>query len=79
MKRKYHGNARAKRSILSELRKDFVTLEMKTSESITNYLSCVMVIANKMIIHIKEMQDVTIVEKIIIFLSKNFNYIVYAI
>ena len=35
MKRKYEGNARVKRSILQELRKEFETLEMKTGENIT--------------------------------------------
>jgi predicted chitinase len=51
MKRNYEGNARVKCSILQTLRKEFETLEMKTSETITEYFAKVMTVASKMRIY----------------------------
>lgn len=48
MKTKYEGNARVKHSILQALRKEWEALEMKTGESVTDYFSRVMSVANKM-------------------------------
>ncbi|TXG57024.1 hypothetical protein EZV62_018337 [Acer yangbiense] len=79
MKRKYEGNARVKRSILQALRKEFETLEMKTSQNITEYFARVMIVANKMRIYGEQMQDVTIVETILRSLTDRFNYIVCSI
>ncbi|KAI9177224.1 hypothetical protein LWI28_012510 [Acer negundo] len=79
MKRKYEGNVRVKRSILQALRKEFETLEMKTGENITGYFARVMTVANKMRIYGEQMQDVTIVEKILRSLTDRFNYIVCSI
>ena len=79
MKRKYEGNARVKRSILQTLRKEFETLEMKTGEYVTNYFAKVMTVASKMRIYGEQMQDVTIMEKILRSLTDRFNYIVCSI
>lgn len=79
MKKKYERNARVKRSILQTLRKEFEILEMKTSESITEYFAKLMTVASKMRIYREKMQDVTIVEKILQYLTDRFNYIVYSI
>ncbi|RVW88219.1 Retrovirus-related Pol polyprotein from transposon TNT 1-94 [Vitis vinifera] len=79
MKKKYEGNARVKRSILQALRRDFETVEMKSSECITDYFSRVMSVSNKMRFHGEQMLEVTIVEKILRFLTDNFNYIVCSI
>lgn len=79
IKKKYAGNARLKRSVLQTLRKDFETLEMKSSETITKYFSRVMTVANKMRIYGEEMKDVTIVEKILKSLTDRFNYVVCSI
>ena len=65
MKRKYEGNARVKHSILQTLRKEFETLEMKTGKNITEYFAKVMIVASKMRIYGEQMQDVTIIEKIL--------------
>ena len=65
MKKKYHGSTKVKRSMLQALRKDFKTLEMKQGESVNDYFSIGMAIANKMSIHGEKMEDVTIVEKIL--------------
>ena len=79
MKRKYEGNARVKRSILQALRKEFETLEMKTGETVTDYFSRVLSIANRMRVHGEQMSDVTVVEKILRSLTDRFNYIVCSI
>jgi RNase H-fold protein (predicted Holliday junction resolvase) len=79
MKRKYEGNARVKRSILQTLRKEFETLEMKTSENITDYFAKVMIVASKIRTSREQMRDVTIVEKILRSLTDRFNYIVCSI
>ena len=51
MKKKYQGNAKAKRVQLQALRTEFETLHMKSSESVTDYFARTMTIANKMRIH----------------------------
>ena len=79
MKRKYEGNVRVKRSILQTLRKEFETLEMKTSENITNYFAKVMTVASKMRTYGEQMKDVTIMEKILRSLTDRFNHIVCSI
>ncbi|XP_034709679.1 uncharacterized protein LOC117932515 [Vitis riparia] len=75
MKKKFEGNARVKRSHLQPLRKEFETLEMRSSERVTKYFSRVMTIANKMRIYGEDMQDVKVVEKILRSLTKKFNYV----
>lgn len=62
-----------KRSVLQALRKEFETLEMKSGENVSDYFSRVMIVANKMRLHGEEMQDVTIVEKILRSLTEKFN------
>lgn len=47
MKKKYEGNARVKRPILQAMRKDFETLEMKSGDTITDYVSRVMSVTQK--------------------------------
>ena len=79
MKKKYEGNARVKRSILQALRRDFETLEMKSGESVNDYFSRVMSVANKMRAHGEQLKDVTVVEKILRSLTERFNYIVCSI
>ncbi|XP_057485139.1 uncharacterized protein LOC130771542 [Actinidia eriantha] len=79
MKKKFEGNARVKRSILQALRRDFEILEMKTGESVIDYFSRVMSVANKMRIYGETMKDVTVVEKILRSLTDKFNYIVFSI
>lgn len=79
MKKKYQGNERVKRSQLQALCREFETLEMKAGESISDYFSRVMSVANRMRIHGEQMQDVTVVEKILCSLTDKFNYIVSSI
>ncbi|XP_042022904.1 uncharacterized protein LOC121770190 [Salvia splendens] len=79
MKTKYQGNARVKRAQLQTLRRTFELLEMKNGESISNYFTRVMMVANDMRNNGDDMQDVKIVEKILRTLTENFNYIVCSI
>ncbi|XP_034229616.1 uncharacterized protein LOC117638629 [Prunus dulcis] len=70
---------KVKRSILQALRKDFETLQMKQGESVNDYFSKAMAIANKMSIHGEKMEDVTIVEKILRSMTTKFDYVVCSI
>ncbi|XP_016649728.1 PREDICTED: uncharacterized protein LOC107881140 [Prunus mume] len=75
MKKKYQGSTKVKRSMLQALRKDFETLQMKQGESVNDYFSKAMAIANKMSIHGEKMEDVTIVEKILRSMTTKFDYV----
>ncbi|KAA8522021.1 hypothetical protein F0562_012665 [Nyssa sinensis] len=52
---------------------------MKAGEGVSEYFSRVLSVANKMRTHGEQMQDVTVVEKILKSLSEKFNYVVCSI
>lgn len=79
MKKKFEGSARVKRSTLQALRRDFEVLEMKVSETITEYFARVLSIAKKMRSNGEQMKDTIIVEKILRTLIEKFNYVVVSI
>ncbi|XP_022883194.1 uncharacterized protein LOC111399946 [Olea europaea var. sylvestris] len=79
MKKKFEGSARVKRSHLQALRREFEILEMKTGEGVSEYFSRVLLVANEMRTYGEQMQDVTVVEKILRSLSEKFNYVVCSI
>ncbi|KAK9941415.1 hypothetical protein M0R45_018018 [Rubus argutus] len=79
MKKKYKGSAKVKRSQLQALRRDFEILQMKQGESVIDYFSKTMAIANKMRLHGDTMTDVTIVEKILRSMTSKFDYVVCSI
>nr|DAD21449.1 TPA_asm: hypothetical protein HUJ06_022912 [Nelumbo nucifera] len=79
MKKKYQGNTRAKRVQLQALRREFEVLQMKLGESISEYFSRTMAIANKMRIHGEKLEDVTIVEKILHSMTPRFNFVICSI
>lgn len=79
MKVKYQGNKRVKSAQLQRLRRNFEVLEMKEGDSITEYFSRVMVVANDMRNLGEDMPDDKIVEKILRTLVERFTYIVCAI
>ena len=79
MKKKFEWNARVKKSHLQALRREFETLEMQSSEGVTEYFYRVMTVANKMQVYGEEMEDVKIVEKNLRTLTKKFNNIVCCI
>jgi len=79
VKKKYEGTAKAKRAQLQALRGNFETLHMKSRESMSNYFSRTMAIANKTRIHGNKMADITIIERILHLMTTKFNYVVCSI
>nr|XP_011468675.1 PREDICTED: uncharacterized protein LOC105352743 [Fragaria vesca subsp. vesca] len=79
MKIKFVGNYRVKKSILQKLRRDFEVLEMKNSESISEYFVRVMAITNKMRSNGEEMPESKVVEKVLRTLTERFTYVVISI
>lgn len=79
MKKKYAGNVKVKRAHLQSLRTEFETLRMKVGESVLDFFSRTMTIANKMRINGEKMEDVTIMEKILRSMTPKFNYVVCSI
>ncbi|XP_031280941.1 uncharacterized protein LOC116139403 [Pistacia vera] len=75
MKKKFMGTERAKRVHLQALRAEFEALRMKTGESVSEYISRTMTITNKRQINGEKLEDVTIVKKILRFLTAKFNYV----
>ncbi|XP_058077296.1 uncharacterized protein LOC131225726 [Magnolia sinica] len=79
MKKKFEESARVKRSHLQALRREFETLDMKAGEGVSEYFSRVLSVANKMRTYGEQMQEVTVVEKILRSLSEKYNYVVCSI
>lgn len=79
LKSKFGGNARVKKSLLQTLRRDFEVLEMKTTETISEYFVRVMAVANKMRSNGEEMPDSKVVQKILRTLTERFTYVVISI
>ncbi|CAL9237510.1 unnamed protein product [Arabidopsis halleri] len=79
LKTKYQGDERVRRAQLQRLRRDFEVLEMKETESITEYFSRVLLIATDMGNLGEEMKESKIVEKILRTLSEKFTYVVCSI
>ncbi|OMO99220.1 hypothetical protein CCACVL1_03887 [Corchorus capsularis] len=64
LKKKYQGNARARRQLLQSLRGEFETLQMKPDESVSDYFSRTMAVTNKLRIHGDSVADIKIIEKL---------------
>lgn len=79
MKKKYQGNARARRVQLQAFRTEFETLRMKSNESVVDFFGRTMAIANKMRIHGDKMEDVAIIKKILRSLTAKYNFVVCSI
>lgn len=79
MKRKYQRNARVQCAQLQALLRDIEILEMKVGESVTDYFSRVMLVANNMRNFGEKMPYVKVVEKILCSLTEQFNYLVCSI
>ncbi|XP_069152762.1 uncharacterized protein [Solanum lycopersicum] len=74
MEKKCQGNVKAKRVQLQGFGTEFETLRMKSGDTVTDFFSRTMAIASKMRIHGEQMQDVTIVEKILRSMTQKFNF-----
>jgi hypothetical protein len=79
MKRKYQGSTKVKRAQLQALRREFEILTMKDSETVDEYFSRTLAIANRMTAHGERMEQVTVVEKILRSMPSKFNYVVCSI
>ncbi|CAJ2635927.1 unnamed protein product [Trifolium pratense] len=79
MKRKYQGSTKVKRAHLQALKREFEVLEMKDNESVEQYFSRTLAIANRMSAQGQTLQEVEVVEKILRSMSSKFNYVVCSI
>ncbi|MCI43404.1 retrovirus-related Pol polyprotein from transposon TNT 1-94, partial [Trifolium medium] len=77
--RKYQGSNKVKRAQLQALRREFEVLAMRDNESIDDYFSRTLTIANHMTAHGERMEQITIVEKILRSMTPRFNYVVCSI
>ena len=76
MKKKFQGNTTVKRAQLQALRKDFETLHMKEDETVSDFFSRTLTIANKMRFYGEKMSDVSIIEKILRSMTSKFDFVV---
>lgn len=79
MKKKCQGTTRAKRLHPQALHADFKTLRMKPRKFVSKYFSKTMAIVNKVHIHGKKLEDVTIVEKIHQSMTTKFKFVLCSI
>ncbi|GAU38995.1 hypothetical protein TSUD_378710 [Trifolium subterraneum] len=79
MRQKYQGSNKVKKAQLQALRKEYENLNMKIGESVEDYFSRTLAIANKMSVQGETLTEGTIVEKILRSLTSRFNYVVCSI
>ncbi|PNX57310.1 retrovirus-related Pol polyprotein from transposon TNT 1-94, partial [Trifolium pratense] len=79
MRTKYQGSTKVKRAQLQSLRRDFEVLCMKDDESVDEFFTRTLAIANKMTAHGERMYESTIVEKILRSMTSRFDYVTCAI
>ncbi|GAU26636.1 hypothetical protein TSUD_102440 [Trifolium subterraneum] len=79
MRQKFQGSTRVKRAQLQSLRREFEVLWMKEDESVNDFFSRTLVIANKMTTHGESLTQSQIVEKILRSMIAKFEYVVCSI
>jgi len=79
MRQKYQSFTKVKRALLQALLRDFETQHIKKGETIDNFFSCTLTIANKMKTHCETMSPTIINEKILRFMTLKFDYMVCSI
>lgn len=79
MKQKRKGTTKVKKEKLQSLRREFELLGMREGESISEYFARTLVIVNKMKLQGNNMNQTTVVEKVMRSLPQGFNYVVCSI
>ncbi|RVW91533.1 hypothetical protein CK203_046194 [Vitis vinifera] len=79
MKQKFQGTTRVKRGNLQALRKEFKILHMKSGETVNEYFSRTLTIANKMKFNGEDKGNTVVVEKILRSMTSKFDYVVCSI
>ena len=79
MKQKFQGTTRVKRGNLQALRKEFEILHMKSRETVNEYFSRILAIANKMKVNGEDKGNTDVVEKILRSMTSKFDYVVCSI
>ncbi|GAU44223.1 hypothetical protein TSUD_399870 [Trifolium subterraneum] len=79
MRQKFQGSNKVKRAQLQSLRREFEVLWMKDDESVNDFFSITLVIANKMTTHGESLTQSQIVEKILRSMTAKFEYVVCSI
>ncbi|MCH94588.1 retrovirus-related Pol polyprotein from transposon TNT 1-94, partial [Trifolium medium] len=79
MRKKYQVSTKVKRAQLQALHKEFEILQVKDNESVSDYFSRTLTIANKMTAHGETMDQTKVVEKVLRSMSEKFNYVVCSI
>jgi hypothetical protein len=79
IRQKFQGSTRVKRAQLQSLRREFEVLWMKEDESVNDFFSKTLVIANKMTTHGVSLTQSQIVEKILRSMTTKFEYVVCSI
>ncbi|XP_057950977.1 uncharacterized protein LOC131145810 [Malania oleifera] len=79
MKQKYQGTSRVKRGYLKALQKELKVLHMKAGESMDEYFSRTLTIANRMKANGEDKGNTAIVKKILRSMTPKFDYVVCSI
>lgn len=79
MKRKFQGSTKVKRAQFQALRREFELLVMKEGEKVDTFLGRTLSVVNKMKTNGENMEQSTIVSKILRSLTTKFNYVVCSI
>ena len=79
LQQKYKGADRIKKIRLQSLRGEFESVQMKSSESISDYHTRIMVIVNQMRRNGEALSDARITEKILRSLDPKFDFVIVAI
>lgn len=79
MRRRYHGSTKVKRAQLQALCREVKVFCMKDNETINEYFSRTFPIANKMTCEGEKIEQTIIVEKVLRYMTIEFNYVVCSI
>lgn len=79
MKKKFKGKTKTKRLQLQALRSEYGTLRMKDREKANEFISRVMELVSKLRSNAYQIQETTIIEKILRSMTPKYNFVVCAI